>query len=447
MIRKADHLRSNFLLAYPVMLSMLGQVMTGVADSIMVGWTGAAPLAASSFANTFFSVTIMFGIGVSYGITPLVAKAAGKGDHGEATTILRHGTVVNLVTGVLLTAFLYAIVPAMKFMGQPVEVTRQAIPYLCIIAPSVLPTMIFQTYRQFGEGLQHTRVAMVVVIGSNLLNILLNYLLIFGKMGFPALGLEGAGWATLVSRIVMGLAMALYVYHHRFFLRYRDGFRLLLFSRPQFMALLHIGIPAGLQFIMEGGAFGASAIMMGWHGTIPLAAHQVALNLATISYMTTSGLGAAATIKAGRYFGRLDRTNLIASANILFLMAAVVMAAWAILFIVGRHFLPGMYTDDPAVIEVASGLMIISAFFQISDGLQVVCAGALRGLQDVKIPVLLIFVAYWVIALPVGYVLSFPFGLGPIGIWIGLLSGLTLTAIAMLWRFRRLSVNVGVAQV
>jgi len=311
------------------MLSMLGQVMTGVADSIMVGWTGPAPLAASSFANTFFSVTLMFGIGVSYGITPLVATAVGRGDHREATNVLRHGTVVNLVTGVLLTAFLYAIVPAMDFMGQPAEVTRQAIPYLCIIAPSVLPTMIFQTYRQFGEALQHTRIAMVVVIGSNLLNILLNYILIFGKLGFPALGLEGAGWATLVSRIVMGLAMALYVYHDRFFRRYRDAFSFHDFTRTHFLPLLHIGIPAGLQFIMEGGAFGASAIMMGWHGTIPLAAHQVALNLATISYMTTSGLGAAATVKVGRYFGRMDRRNLVLSSNMLFLMAVTLMTAWA----------------------------------------------------------------------------------------------------------------------
>ncbi len=196
---------------------------------------------------------------------------------------------------------------------------------------------------------------------------------------------------------------------------------------------------------MEGGAFGASAIMMGWLGTIPLAAHQIALNLATISYMTTSGLGAAAVVKVGRYFGRRDRRNLVLSANTMFMMAGGVMVGWAILFILGRQALPALYINDPSVLEVAAGLMVVSAFFQVSDGLQVVCAGALRGLQDVRIPVVLIFIAYWVISLPFGYLLSFHFGFGPAGIWIGLLTGLSLTAAAMLWRFRYLVRKLSVA--
>ena len=447
MLRAADHFRSNFRLAYPVMLSMLGQVMTGVADSIMVGWTGATPLAASSFANTFFSVTIMFGIGVSYGITPLVAQAAGRGDHEDAAQVLRHGTVINLLTGVLLTVLLFALMPFMHHMGQPEEVSRQAVPYLMIVAPSILPTMVFQTYRQFSEGLQHTRAAMTIVIVSNLLNILLNYLLIFGHAGFPAMGLEGAGWATLVSRVVMGVAMAAYVYRHEFFRRYRSGFGWGGYASGRFRSLLRIGMPAGAQFIMEGGAFGASSIMMGWLGTVPLAAHQIALNLATISYMTTSGMGAAAVVKVGRYAGRGDRRNLTLAANTMFYMSAAVMALWAMLFIFGRHALPRFYVDDPAVLEVATGLMIVSAFFQISDGLQVVCAGALRGLQDVQVPVLLIFTAYWILALPFGYLLAFTLGMGPMGIWVGLLTGLSLTAVALLWRFRQLARRIGVVNV
>lgn len=445
MIRTADHFKSNFLLAYPVMLSMLGQVMTGVADSIMVGWTGATPLAASSFANTFYSVTLMFGIGISYGMTPLVAQSAGRGDHDEAASTLRHGTLINILTGILLTVVLFSLMPFMGWMGQPQEVSEQAVRYLVIVAPSIAPTLVFQNYRQFSEGLQRTRVAMVVVIGSNVLNIGLNYLLIFGKAGFPVLGLEGAAWATLVSRIVMGLAMALYVYKDRFFLRYRSGFRWGGYHPDRFRSLLRIGLPSGAQFIMEGGAFGASAIMMGWLGTIPLAAHQIALNLATISYMTTSGLGAAAVVKVGRYFGRGDRRNLVLSANTMFMMAGGVMVGWAILFILGRQTLPALYINDPSVLEVAAGLMVISAFFQVSDGLQVVCAGALRGLQDVRIPVVLIFIAYWVISLPFGYLLSFHFGFGPAGIWIGLLTGLSLTAAAMLWRFRYLVRKMSVA--
>jgi MATE family multidrug resistance protein len=302
--------------------------------------------------------------------------------------------------------------------------------------------MIFQTYRQFAEGLSSTRVAMIIVIGSNLLNIVLNYVLIFGRLGFPALGLNGAGWATLISRCVMGFSMMMYVYYGKKFRAYKFGFKFGSYSRPLISKMLHIGIPAGSQFIFEAGAFGFSAIMMGWLGTTALAAHQIAINLATISYMTTSGMGAAATIRVGNFLGLRDKENMRASAFTMISMATVIMAAWALLFIFGRYFLPSLYIEDMEVIQLTSSLLIIAAFFQLSDGIQVVTAGALRGLQDVKIPSLLIFVAYWVIALPLGYVFAFPLGMQANGIWIGLFIGLTLTAGAMVVRFNRLSKKV-----
>ncbi len=437
-----SHIRPNFLLAYPVMLSMLGQVMTGVADSMMVGWTGAVPLAASSFANTFFSVPLFFGIGVSYAITPLVAESEGAKNAQGVIEILKHGTIINAITGIVLVAIIIGVEPFMHLMGQPQEVVTLAIPYLTIIGASVFPTMIFQTYRQFAEGLQKTRVAMIIVIGANLLNIVLNYVLIFGKFGFPALGLNGAGWATLISKIVMAFCMMLYVYYGRRYQSYQKGFSFGNYSRPLFAKMLHIGIPAGSQFIFEAGAFGFSAIMMGWLGTIPLAAHQIAINLATISYMTTSGLGAAATIRVGTFLGQRDRRNLRGSAFTMIGMAIALMMGWALLFIFGKSFLPSLYIDDTAVIQFTSSLLIIAAFFQLSDGVQVVTVGALRGLQDVKIPSLLIFVAYWIIALPLGYVLAFKLGWGASGIWIGLLTGLTLTATAVVIRFDRLSKKI-----
>lgn len=437
-----SHLLPNFLLAYPVMLSMLGQVMTGVADSVMVGWTGAVPLAAASLANIFLSVPLFFGIGVSYAITPLVAEALGADNQKKIIDVFRHGTLINLIVGVMLFLLILVIEPFMPFMGQPVEVVALAVPYLTIVGASIIPNMIFQTYRQFAEGLQRTRMAMVIVIGSNVLNVVLNYLLIFGKLGFPALGLNGAGWATLISRVVMAISMMAYVYYHRRFAPYRTGFSFGSYTRPLISKMLHIGLPAGSQFIFEAGAFGMSALMMGWIGTTALAGHQIAINLATISYMTTSGLGAAATIRVGNFLGKKDRTNLRASAYTMIGMAVVVMTAWALLFIFGRYWLPSLYISDPGVIELTAGLMIIAAFFQLSDGIQVVCAGALRGLQDVKIPSLLIFVAYWIIALPCGYVLAFPFGMGPSGIWLGLFIGLTLTATAMIFRFQHLTKRV-----
>jgi multidrug resistance protein, MATE family len=434
-----NHLRPNFLLAYPVMLSMLGQVMTGVADSVMIGWTGATPLAASSFANVFFSIPLFFGIGVSYAITPLVAQAEGAHDENKIIDTLKNGALINLVTGFILVVLILSIIPFMHSMGQPDDAVTLAIPYLSIIAIAIIPTMIFQTYRQFAEGLQRTRVAMIIVVGSNLINILLNYLLIFGYFGFPELGLNGAGWATLISRCVMAVSMMGYIYYGKKFQAYKTGFAIGKYSRTLIANMLHIGIPAGSQFIFEAGAFGFSALMMGWIGTTALAAHQIAINLATISYMTTSGLGAAAAIRVGNFLGQHDRNNMRSSAFTMIWMSVVLMMTWALLFIFGRHFLPGLYIEDQAVIELTASLLIVASFFQLSDGIQVVTAGALRGLQDVKIPSLLIFVAYWIIALPLGYWLAFPLKLGANGIWIGLSIGLTLTATAMVVRFNRLS--------
>ncbi|MCB0488545.1 MAG: MATE family efflux transporter [Cyclobacteriaceae bacterium] len=435
------HLKPNFLLAYPVMLAMLGQVMTGVADSVMVGWTGATPLAASSFANIFFSIPLFFGVGVSYAITPLVAQADGANDVNKIIDVLKNGSLINLVTGFVLVALIFSCEPFMHFMGQPSEVVTLAIPYLSIVAGAIIPTMIFQTYRQFAEGLQSTRVAMAIVIGSNLINIGLNYILIFGKFGAPTLGLNGAGWATLISRTIMAIAMMGYVYYAKKYQPYKGGFKAGGYSIALIKRMLHIGLPAGSQFIFEASAFGFSAIMMGWLGTTALAAHQIAINLATISYMTTSGLGAAATIRVGNFLGQRDTSNMRTAAFAMIWMAVAIMAAWALLFIFGRYALPSLYIDNESVIDLTASLLIFAAFFQLSDGIQVVTAGALRGLQDVKIPSLLILVAYWAVALPLGYTLAFPFSFGASGIWLGLFIGLTLTATAMVVRFRRLSRN------
>jgi len=431
--------RTSFLLAYPVMISMLGQVMTGVADSIMIGWTGAVPLAASSLANVFFSVLLFFGVGVSYSITPIVAEASGAGDERSIIEALRHGLLINVVVGIILMALVFGGQGALRHIGQPADVVELAIPYLLIITLSIFPTMVFQSFRQFAEGLHRTRMAMVIMITSNLLNVGLNYVLIYGIWIFPELGLNGAGWATLIARVVMAAWMAAYVYYSRWFVAFRDGFRLGSYSKALINRMLHIGIPAGAQFIFEAAAFGFSAVMMGWLGANTLAAHQIAINLATVSYMTTSGLGAAATIRVGTFLGQRDGVAARRAGFTLIGLAVGVMLLWAVAFIVGKNFLPSLYINDDAVLSIAAPLMVIAGFFQLSDGMQVVCAGALRGLQDVKVPSLLIFVAYWVLALPIGYLLAFPLGYGAIGIWLGLLLGLTLTAGAMVWRFNRLS--------
>lgn len=433
-----QHLRTNISLALPVMLSQLGHVLMGVMDNIMVGHVGATPLAGASLANVIFNVLMLFGIGLSYAITPLVAEADGKNDRSSVVHVFRHGLVINLGFGMLLVFLVIVGKNLLYHIDQPIAAVHEAIPYLSVITWSLIPILIFQSFRQFTDGLSLTYVSLVIMIAANVVNVVLNYTFIYGHFGAEPMGLVGAGYATLLSRIFMAVALAVYVFYHSKLKQYRGIFLFKDYSRKLFSTMMHIGIPAGLQFIFEVAAFDFSAVMMGWLGTNTLAAHQIAINLATISYMTTSGLGAAAVIRIGNYIGKKDAINVKASAYSLIGMGLTLMFLWAILFISCRYWLPSLYVRDQDVISIAGPLLIIAGFFQLSDGMQVVCAGALRGLQDVKIPSLFIFISYWIIGLPLGYVLAFKLGWGALGIWSGLLTGLTLVAIALFIRLRSL---------
>ena len=437
-----DHIRENFHLAYPVMLTNLGHVTMGVADSIMVGHVSATSLAAAGLALVVFNVMMLFGIGVSYAITPLVAVADGAGNKKEIVETLRHGLVINLCNSIFLVVLVSSGKYLLNYIDQPPEVVTLALPYLSIVTFSLIPLLIFQTFKQFAEGLSNTKIALIIIILSNFVNIGLNYILIYGHAGFPAMGLNGAGWATFTSRIFMALSIVGYIYYAPYFKSFREGFLLGKYSSSLINKMLHLGVPSGVQFIFEVAAFDFSLVMMGWLGTTTQAAHQIAINLATISYMTTAGLAAAATIRVSYFLGRKDLKNLKTAAYSLLTMAIGMMILWALAFVVGRHWLPGLYVDDFEVTAIASTLLIIAGLFQLSDGIQVVCIAALRGLQDVKIPSIFIFIAYWIIGLPLGYWLAFVMNYGGIGIWSGLLIGLTLTAAAMFIRFRVLVRNL-----
>lgn len=432
------HLKENLKLAVPVMLSNLGHVLMGVSDNIMVGHIDTVSLAAAGLATVIFNVLLLFGIGVSYAITPLVASANGENDHKTITSVLRHGLVINLINSLFLVVLVWSGKNLLYVFRQPPEVVERAIPFLNIITLSLIPLLAYQSFKQFAEGLGNTRVALIVVLASNVINIGLNYMLIFGHFGFPALGLEGAGYATLISRFLMALIIAGYIFYHPAFRKYREAFIPGEYTRKLFRRMLAIGIPSGAQFIFEVAAFDFSLVMMGWMGTKQLAAHQIVINLATLSYMTTAGLAAAATVRVGYYSGSRDIPNLKRASYTLLAMALALMSLFAVAFVAFRNVLPALYVEDPGVIAIASSLMIIAGLFQLSDGTQVLCNAALRGLQDVRIPSLFIFISYWVIGLPAGYWLAFDRGLGPMGIWTGLLTGLTFTAFAMFLRFRRM---------
>lgn len=428
------HYQKTLVLAYPVMLSQLGHITVGVADSIMVGQLGAVPLAASSLANSIFAIILTFGIGISYGITPLVAAADGEKDPLKIRYYFKHGLILNIVTGIILLIFISSLSFSLYHFGQDKEVAAQAIPYLEIITFSLVPFMFFQTFRQFAEGLSRTKQAMYITVAANLINILLNYLLIFGKFGFPAMGLLGAGYATLISRILMAVLMGLYIAYSKDFLSYDLKFKWF-FEKLYFKKILKIGLPSAIQFMFEVGAFVLAAIMVGWLGAEALAAHQIAINLATISYMTATGISAAATIRVGNQLGRKDIPTLRAVGFTSFVLAAIFMAFCASIFLAGHNYFPTLYINDPDVIQLASSLIIVVSLFQLSDGIQVVGLGALRGIADVKIPTYITFLAYWIIGLPVGYYLGFVLDFGAIGIWYGLLLGLTIAAGSLFSRF------------
>ena len=434
-----DHLKTNVNLAVPVMASHLGQVMVGVADNMMVGQVGYIPLAGASLGNAIFYFFMTFGLGVSFAITPLVGFADGEGNKKQCGQVLRHGLVVNSILGVLLFLVVMVVANYLHLLGQEAAVVEQATPYMFVIGFSMIPFLVFQSFRQFSEGLSMTKVPMVVSVSMNVLNIILNYLLIYGKFGFPELGLLGAGIATLIARIAMAIVMVGYVVSSNRFKPYLDGLGIKNLDFNLIKDLLRIGIPAGLQFVFEVGAFSMAAIMMGWINASTQAAHQIAINMASISYMTVSGLGAAAAIRVGNQLGMKKYKVMKRAVLSLVAMGVALMVVFAIIFILGKDTLPLLYNNQPEVVKVASSLLVIAALFQISDGVQVISLGGLRGMKDVKIPTLITFLAYWVVALPLGYILAFKYDYGAEGIWYALFLGLTIAGIWVYIRFVRLA--------
>ncbi|KAA9327128.1 MATE family efflux transporter [Hymenobacter busanensis] len=434
------HVRPTLLLAYPVVLSQLGHILVSVCDSVMVGQTGTVPLAAVSLGVSITTVVMMLGLGLSMGITPLVAAADGQGNTKHLGELLTNGVVLCAVAGVLLAGLGWLIAPLLRHLDQPAAVVQLALPWARVVFLSLIPLMVFQGFKQFAEGLGLTRQAMQLSVLANVLNAVLCYVLIFGNFGALRLGMMGAAWATLVARTLMAILMAAYVLRAPRLAVYRAaaGHWLRPVGAVQ-RRLLGLGLPIGVQMIFEVGAFGFSAIMVGWIGATAQAAHQIAINVASVTYMAASGIGAAATIRVGNLLGLGDRAGARHAGYTAYLLTFAFMSTMALLLIAGRAWVPQFYNHDPAVAAQAVTLLLIAALFQVSDGLQVVGLGALRGLHDVKIPSVVALLAYWAAALPLGYFLGFVLGWGATGVWIGLLVGLSLVAGLLLYRFGRLS--------
>ncbi|MBX0288971.1 MATE family efflux transporter [Hymenobacter sp. HSC-4F20] len=432
------HLLPTLDLAYPVMFSQLGHVLVNVCDSMIVGQTGKVALAAVSLSVSVTTVVMVLGMGLTMGITPLVAAADGRRDVPALGRLLVNGVWLSAGAGVVLALCGLVVPPLLPYLNQPAEVVALAAPWVRVMFLSLLPLMLFQGFKQFAEGLGLTRQAMLLSVQANVLNAVLCYGLVFGRLGLPELGMMGAAWATLVARVLMAGLMAGYVLRARRLLPYREAAaRTLRPDAPGLRRLTGLGAPIGVQMMFEMGAFSFSAIMIGWLGATDLAAHQIAINVASVTYMAASGIAAAATIRVGKHRGLQDAHGARQAGLAAYLLTFLFMSLMGVLLVLGRHTIPLYYNHDPAVVAQAASLLLIAAAFQVSDGLQVVGLGALRGLEDVKVPSVVALLAYWAAALPLGYVLGFHLGWGATGVWVGLLTGLTLVAGVLLLRFRR----------
>ena len=418
------------------MISQLGHITVGVFDSLMIGKVSVSQLAAVSLATSIFSFILLFCIGLSYGITPLISSS----DRGKkyVSSILYNGMLVNVISSILLVSFVILTKHLLSYLGQDEEVLFHTYSYLDIICISLIPLILFQTFKQFIEGLGFTKPSMYISVISNVINIVLNAVLIFGLFGFPRLEIIGAAYATLISRVIMFLLILIYCLNDRRFSKYILK-RKFLVNLNHIKDIFRIGFASGLQYIFEVGAFSVATVMTGSIGAIHLAAHQIALNLASISYMIASGIGSASMISLSYYDGKRNFEDMRRSGFASFLLVFILMIVSALVFIIFRNYLPVLYVDDSSVINIASTLLIIAGLFQISDGIQAVGLGILRGIRDIKKPTIVTFISYWIISIPLSYFLGIEYGYGVYGIWIGLSIGLTLAAIFHVTRFNYLT--------
>jgi len=433
--RIKEEVSKTFLLAYPVIISQLGIIMMGVVDSVMVGRLGSVPLAAASLGNSLIFIILIIGIGCSIVVTPLVAILVGGKRYSECGIYFRQSLLINVVLSFLMLGIILLGVNFIRYLDQPPEVVEQAIIYMTIVGLSAIPLMIYQTYKQFIEGLSIMKPAMIIAILANIINAFANWVLIFGELGFPKLGIAGAAWATFSSRVFMAIAIIIYVMRNEKFKQYDVTLHFRGINFPIIKKILRLGLPSGFQYFFEVGAFSFAVVMIGWIGANELAAHQIAINLASISFMAVLGISQAASIRVGNAMGEQNITNVRKAGFTGIILGASIMSLAGLTFILLNNFLPTLYINDEKVISIASRLIIIAALFQLSDGTQAVGIGVLRGLTDVKGPTIITFVAYWIISLPIAYLLAFNFNLGVDGVWIGLLIGLTVSAFLLTLRF------------
>ncbi len=434
--------KRNFNLAVPVMITQAGQMVVQIADNIMVGHLGTTEFAGVSFANVIFMIGMVFTICFTQGLTPYVGQNYGRGNHRDMKAYLQDSFILNLIICLFVLTLMTLIVPFMDQMGQDPKILLYAKQYYLYSLVSLIPTVLFFTMRNFSEGIGITKYAMYITVFANLLNILLNWLLIFGKWGFPYLGVSGAAIATLISRIVMVILFAYIFFRIEAYTKFTKIKIIPFIDLDKMKKLFNTSIPIAFQGLVEVTAFGLTGIMVGWINKESLAAYQITNTLSTLSFMIAQGIGVAATITVSHQFGEKNYSMARNAGFAATHLAVLFMGTAGIIYILFRSYIPMIFTSDDAVIELTAKMLIISAAFQVFDATQLSGFAGLRALKDVKIPLLFSTISYYFICLPLSYFFGFILGIGAVGVWLGLLFGLILVAIASQYRFHKLTLRL-----
>lgn len=437
-----DHLRATLVLGVPLVVMQIAFMLINVTDTLMLGWLGVTELAAGTLAFQTLFVFYIFAIGFSGALLPLIAQVMGQGDTRAVRRFARMGLWVLLILAFCFMVPLLFTREILISLGQRSDLAELAQRYMTIAQWSLIPAFLLAGLRSFLTSLERTQAILWVTIGMTILNGVLNYGLIFGNFGFPRLEMEGAAIATVITNAAAFAGIAIYVWLGSATREYEIFVRLWRPDWPAFTKICQLGLPISLTILAEAGMFSATSLMMGWIGTVPLAAHGIALQLASLAFMVPLGLSQVASVRVGNAYGRLDRPAIGHAGYAVFVLGTGFAVLSAILFLVVPEPLVRLFLDDQNlqasdVIFYAVPLLWMAAAFQIFDSGQVAAAGSLRGLQDTKIPMIIATLSYWIVGMGAAYVLAFSFGWGSVGVWGGLVAGLGVAAIALCVRFWR----------
>lgn len=443
-LSNSAHARETLALGLPLIGSHLAQMALHVTDTVMVGWYGVVALAAVVLGASSFFIVFVVGSGFAKAVMPMVAAALGREDETQVRRDTRMGIWLSIAYGLAVYPVFWWSEPILRALGQDPEVSAIAQDYMRIAGLGMVPALVVTVLQSYLAALHRTQVVLWVTLAAVAVNIAVNWALIFGNWGFPEMGARGAAVATLVVQVVSLVALALYAHFlpalRRFHLFQR-------FWRPDWPAMRQVwrlGLPIGLTGLAEGGLFQASALMMGWIGTVELAAHGIALEVAALTFMLHVGLSSAATIRVARFDGQGERAELRRAAKVAVVISLGVALASILLFLSAPRPIVALFLDltkpeSAAILAYGTVLLGVAALFQLADGMQVMALGLLRGVQDTRVPMWLAAVSYWLIGIPCSYVLAFPLGFGGVGLWLGLVVGLVCAAASLMWRFWRLA--------